>query len=96
MSRFTVTKTDPMLRIKSWVRTCHACPAQWDGETEDGRGVYIRYRGGSGYLTVADSPRKGADVFGPTVLEWEGDHPLDGYMSEQELRDLFPEVQWPE
>lgn len=27
-------------------RTCHACPSQWEGQTEDGKHVYIRYRWG--------------------------------------------------
>lgn len=27
-------------------QTCGACPSQWEGRTEDGRHVYIRYRFG--------------------------------------------------
>lgn len=34
------------LRVKSIIRTCYACPSQWEGETEDGRKVYVRYRHG--------------------------------------------------
>ena len=33
-------KIDP----KSLVRTCTACPSQWEGKTVDNRPVYIRYR----------------------------------------------------
>lgn len=34
------------MKVKNVVRTCAACPSQWEAETEDGRGVYIRYRYG--------------------------------------------------
>lgn len=27
-------------------QTCNACPSQWEGELEDGRMLYVRYRGG--------------------------------------------------
>jgi hypothetical protein len=34
------------IKIRSLTRTCRACPAQWDGETDDGRKVYVRFRWG--------------------------------------------------
>jgi hypothetical protein len=33
-------------RIATIRRTCAACPAQWEGSTEDGKSVYIRFRWG--------------------------------------------------
>jgi hypothetical protein len=43
--------------------TCWACPSQWAGETDDGRGLYIRYR--YGYLTAEDGG--GAEMFGAQI-----------------------------
>lgn len=34
------------MKLKKLVKTCFAVPAQWEGETEDGREVYVRYRHG--------------------------------------------------
>lgn len=85
MSEYTVLATDPTLAVKWLTQTCIACPSQWDGETDDGRPVYIRYRHGYGHLEVAGSP----------VLEWCGKDESGGVISEQDLRELFPEVRWP-
>lgn len=38
------------LRVASIVKTCEACPAQWEGHTIDLRPVYVRFRWG--YLSV--------------------------------------------
>jgi hypothetical protein len=32
------------LRVKAFQRTCIACPSQWEGQLEDGRWFYARYR----------------------------------------------------
>lgn len=36
--------------IEHLTQTCGACPSQWEGELEDGRMLYIRYRWG--YLSI--------------------------------------------
>lgn len=36
-------------------QTCGACPSQWEGETRDGRAVYIRYRWGTLTAGMGDS-----------------------------------------
>jgi hypothetical protein len=40
-----------MIKITSIRRTCIACPSQWEGVSDDGRTVIIRYR--HGYLSVS-------------------------------------------
>jgi hypothetical protein len=40
--------------------TCWACPSQWSGETDDGRGLYIRYRWGN---LTAEEGVGGAPIF---------------------------------
>ncbi|MCA1480782.1 hypothetical protein, partial [Bradyrhizobium sp. NBAIM08] len=35
------------IQIVRLEQTCGACPSQWEGVTDDGRVVYIRYRWGA-------------------------------------------------
>ena len=44
-----------MIRATNITMTCAGCPSQWEGQTDDGRWYYIRYRHGSGYIAVGDS-----------------------------------------
>ena len=67
-------------------RTCCACPSQWEGLTDDGNYVYIRYRGGRLRADVAKTRfqwAKGVKIqlFGQVVGE-----PLDGYMTDEEMK----------
>ncbi len=39
-----------MITVKSIELTCHSHPAQWEGRTDDGRPIYVRYRWS--YLSV--------------------------------------------
>ena len=36
------------LRIVKAVRTCYACPSQWDAWSDDGHYLYLRFRHGHG------------------------------------------------
>lgn len=60
-------------------QTCSACPSQWEGTTEDGRSVYVRYRWGN--LTVglgADGDAAvGAAISSPALAVELGDE-FDG------------------
>lgn len=38
--------------IVALTRTCRACPEQWEGETADGRAIYLRHRHGCGYVNI--------------------------------------------
>ena len=63
-----------------------ACPAQYWGETPDGRKVYIRYRGG--YLSIHVGGEDEAEAAaGEKVLDLRLGPPLDGHLSlEQFIR----------
>ncbi len=83
-----------MITVKKLVKTCFACPAQWEGETDDSRLVYIRYRWG--YLSVKISePNKtditdavrGDEVFGKDLSD-----PFGGYMNDKELKEVLSGV----
>ena len=47
-----------MIKIISLRRTCIACPSQWEGISDDGRTVLIRYRHGNlsvSYMNPSES-----------------------------------------
>lgn len=46
--------------VKNIIKTCTACPSQWEGHLEDGRMFYARYR--YGYLTIEISKEPTNDV----------------------------------
>jgi hypothetical protein len=69
-------------------QTCSACPSQWEGEFEDGRVLYARYRGGG--LSVGVGADIGAAVKNShseetLFFEHLGDG-LDGAMAFEELK----------
>lgn len=84
----------PWQRLKSLVKTCEACPAQWDGVTEDGRKVYIQYRYDHLTVEVEKAPSDVSYVDAPQA-KWEtvfaddvGDSGWGGDMDEETLRKL--------
>lgn len=74
-------------------RTCFACPSQWEGWTEDGRPVYIRYRWGR--LSVCIGPAGGdiwSAVDGEEILGLQYGPPIDGCLTYTELKQLTQDV----
>jgi hypothetical protein len=71
-----------MFKVASLTKTCDACPAQWEGRTDKGEDVYIRYRWGS--LRV--------DVSGATVLLLNSGDAFAGWMEFEELQQLSSPV----
>jgi hypothetical protein len=85
--------------VATLTQTCPAFPSQWEGTLEDGRSLYLRYRGGGlsvgvgagGKEAVRNSMSDQAFFF-----ERVGDS-LDGYMEFKELRlHLHGLLQFPE
>lgn len=64
-----------MIVVDVLTKTCESCPAQWEGRTNDGREVYVRYRWG--HLSV--------EIDGSVILEKEVGGPYDGSMDLTEL-----------
>jgi hypothetical protein len=86
------------IRVLSMQRTCGACPPTAPGMTDDQRSVYVRYRGGCGALSLSepggsvdDAIDSSIRIDGP-VLEWEGEHWLDGYLDYEKLREISRSV----
>lgn len=77
--------------IKDVIKTCDACPSQWEAKTEDGRPVYIRYR--CGHLTVRVGRSQDESVpyiishYEPVFFGQIGGN-FDGYLTDLEMRDL--------
>ncbi len=63
-------------------RTCFACPSKWEGCTEDGQHVYIRYRWGFLSASVGNDQIYGAS---------HGDS-LDGDMSNEDMKNALSGV----
>jgi len=83
------------LVLKSAKRTCSFCPTQYEGETVDGRHVYVRFRWG--YLavyvgpTVDDAIRSDEPIF-----EWRDWDPLLGVMEHDAMgARTSPALVWP-
>ncbi|GGU91028.1 hypothetical protein GCM10010275_30070 [Streptomyces litmocidini] len=60
------------MQIVRAVRTCPACPSQWDAWTTDGQYLYLRYRHGIG--SVEQHPSPDLDTWGPEyapLAEWD-------------------------
>ena len=69
-------------RIVNLIQTCSASPAQWEGELEDGRAIYIRYRWGSLGFGVGATLDDAIDD-----CEYVKDigEQFDGYIAEDEM-----------
>lgn len=77
------------VRIVALERTCLACPAQWEGESDTGAAVYIRFR--EGRLRVHVGPGIDAAIDRDPVYSWRDEDRTNGWMSDTELRDRLPE-----
>lgn len=87
------------IRVVQLVQTCVACPSQWDGMTDDGRKVYVRYRFAEGYVRVGaiGDHDEFAGVNGDVVAEFteEGANEFDGCMSEERMKELTADdIEW--
>jgi len=82
-----------MIKVKEIIQTCPACPSQWEGVTDDGRPIYIRYRWGSLSVSIGE---KGGDVTsavrGEVILGKELGEGLDGSLEYSKLREVVKNV----
>lgn len=82
------------VRVHELRMTCPACPAQWEGRTDDGRYVYVRYRWGWLQIGVGDTFHE-AVCDEVTLCEELGDD-MDGSLSYSELiAATRGRVHWP-
>jgi len=84
-----------MIRVTTVVRTCTACPDQWEGITDDNRQIYARGR--HGYLEIRVGPigdmSRFAAVTGALVLSNDN---VDDFMTYAELQAMTSGIiEWP-
>lgn len=91
-------KKAAVIRVVELVKTCNACPAQWDGMTDDGRKVYVRYRWGclSVRLGAVGDHGEWAGVEGDELVSQEIGDSYDGEITLDELK-YYTEgvIEWP-
>lgn len=71
-----------MIEVDELLMTCGACPSQWEGVTDEGKRLYIRYRWGYLRIDLDDETIYGSQV---------GDE-MDGYMDYKELKSLTKDI----
>lgn len=84
------------IKLINLKRTCHACPSQWEGQTNDNRWVYFRFRHGELRIELGqvgvdiddDNFFNSADV----IFSISVGGPFDGYMTFEELKGLTNNV----
>lgn len=74
-------------KVKKCVKTCSACPSQWDIHTTDGEYIYARYRWGGLTLTLNFRQSDSVVIFSAGVGGC-----LDGDMSTDELKELTASI----
>lgn len=85
--------------IKSLVKTCSACPSQWEGFTDDDRPVYIRYRGDwfRFYIGAPGMSQEDLDILGTALIDipnltgdqWSGCMDNEDLFSLLKAHDIF-------
>jgi len=75
--------------LKNLINTCTLCPSQWEGELDDGRLIYIRYRWGYlrvelGLHNITHIDKEFLDN-AHTIFVWESEDDFDGIMSLERL-----------
>lgn len=73
------------------VRTCTACPSQWDAWDAEGNYYYLRYRSGHGEIRRYRTENwldSTDDEYVETVGAFDYGHPLDGHITLTEFAHL--------
>jgi len=81
-------------RMKKLERTCFACPSQWEGELEDGRMIYIRYRWGCLEVSISGNATDDISdaVKGETIFQEYIGGDYDGVMDNEEMLSILKDV----
>ena len=82
--------------VTTLVRTCLRSPSQWEGQTSDGRFVYVRYRWGSLEIGIGQSLEDAISNSGEFFNQQMGER-YDGSMEIEQLRHATLEIiEWPQ
>ena len=67
-------------------RTCGSCPSQWEGRLDDGRHVFVHYRGGRLTVGVGRTADDAVDASIDNPLVRSDDADGGGWMSDDDAR----------
>jgi hypothetical protein len=86
----------PATRVSKLIQTCNGSPSQWEGLTDDGQFIYVRYRWGC--LSIGSGKTMDEAVENVNNLfEKSLGHKGDGSLEYAELREAtMGVVDWPE
>ena len=83
------------MKVNNIVQTCYACPSQWEGNLEDGRMFYVRYRWGGLTIELSNGPTDNiSELFNDGKLihsETLGDG-FDGVLEEEVLFEIMKSI----
>jgi len=79
------------MEITTIVRTCIACPSQWQGRLNNEQYIYIRYRWSNFTIGVGDDLFQAISntIFSDLI----GDSPYEGWMTNLEMMNIILENQ---
>jgi len=84
-----------MLKVVKVRQTCSGNPSQWEGITEDGQFIYVRYRWG--YLQIGKGETLDTAVFDESIFGKQIGLDRDGHIGYSELKEwTWNRVEWPE
>jgi hypothetical protein len=77
-----------MTKVLTLKKTCLACPSQWEGDLEDGRAVYARFRHGHLSVGIGGTVKQAVGNAMSDQALYEGNigDGLDGFMDFDELK----------
>jgi hypothetical protein len=76
----------PGCKLVALAKTCNACPSQWEGATDDGRHLYVRYRSGRLGWGLGDTIEE-AVYAEPDNRQTISPDDLDGFLMTGEMLD---------
>lgn len=89
-------KLSPIIIVSKIARTCRACPSQYQGVTDTGAFVYVRYRSGWLNISVGQEESETVSNEGNVFRKQPGDT-HDGELDYEKLRDITGGlIAWPE
>ena len=84
------------LKVVEIKKTCERSPSQWEGKTDDGRFVYVRFRWGHLRVSLGATLDDAIDTE-PAIFERQLNDALNGELSFKQLKaETAGIVKWPD
>jgi hypothetical protein len=83
------------MKVDKITQTCWACPSQWEGNLDDGRMFYARYRWGGLSITLSRNPTESISVLfndGDMIYDESLGDGLDGFLEQEKLVEIMEKI----